>query len=165
MRLRNLLLLLLAVVLAGGTAMLARSYLAAQRAAQVVRAAPPPARPERSVLVARGSIARGDMIKAGDLAWQVWPDNAITAAYIVQGGKEAPETFAGWVAMDPIPDGAPITKTSLISPGSGGFLAAMLKPGMVAIQIPQAVLPTGTHPEDRVDMVVSFHLPPEGKEW
>ncbi|HTV87455.1 MAG TPA: Flp pilus assembly protein CpaB [Stellaceae bacterium] len=166
MRVRNLLLLVFAVLLAGGTAMLARSYLAAQRVQQAVRVAPPPPpRPERSILVAHADISRGDFIKTGDLVWQVWPDNAIAKNYIVSGGKEMPQNFSGWAALDPIAAGEPITKAMLISPGNGGFLAAVLKPGMRAIQVPNADLPTGTLPGDRVDMMVNFGLQDPQKGW
>lgn len=158
MRLRNLLLLVLAVVLAGGTAMLAHSYLAAERVRQIVQAAPPPPRPERSILVAHADIARGDIIKSGDLVWQVWPDNAITANYIASGGKDMPQNFSGWVAINSVAAGAPVTKGALISPQDNRYLAAVLKPGMRAIQV-TADLPTGTVNGDRVDMMVNFALP------
>ncbi|HTT80070.1 MAG TPA: Flp pilus assembly protein CpaB [Stellaceae bacterium] len=157
MRLRNLILLVLAVVLAGGTALLARSYLAAQRVQQVVRAAPPPPPPEHQILVARVNLARGQLLNANDLRWQVWPDNAIAQSYIESGGKVMPQSFSGWVAVAPVAEGAPITRTMIISPGSGGFLAAVLQPGMRAIQAGTAgQLPDGTEPGDRVDMIVEF---------
>lgn len=157
MRLRNLFLLLLAVVLAGGTAFLARSYLATQRAQQVVHAAAPPPRPEHPILVARANLARGHLITPSDLGWQVWPDNAIASVYIKSGGKIMPQSFSGWVVVNPIAEGAPVTQSMMISPGSGGFLAAVLRPGMRAIQAGDATqLPTGTQPGDRVDMMVRF---------
>ncbi len=168
MRLRNLFLLLLAVVLAGGTAFLARSYLATQRAQQVVHAAAPPPRPEHPILVARANLARGHLITPSDLGWQVWPDNAIASVYIKSGGKIMPQSFSGWVVVNPIAEGAPVTQSMMISPGSGGFLAAVLRPGMRAMQAGNAgQLPTGTQPGDRVDMMVRFglaHLPLPAKE-
>jgi pilus assembly protein CpaB len=161
MRLRNLILLLLAVMLAGGTAFLARSYLAAQRAEQVIHAAAPTPQPARSILVARGDLERGHIITPSDFGWQVWPDSAMRSAYIESGGKFVPQDFAGWVVVDPIAEGAPVTQSTMISPGSGGFLAAVLRPGMRAIQVPtQSMPPAGTQPGDRVDMMVSFSFTP-----
>jgi pilus assembly protein CpaB len=158
MRLRNLLLLVLAVLLAGGTAMLARSYLAAQRVRQVVQAPPPP-QPVRSVLVAHANIARCQPLKPADLAWQEWPDRAITPAYFVAGGKQSPQNLSG-VAVNPIAAGTPITTGMIISgPEAGGrCFAATLQPGMRAIQV-TADLPAGTSQGDRVDMLVNFPLP------
>ena len=56
MRARTVILFLVAILLAGGTAMLVRSWLAQQRTVEA-RAAPmppPPALPQKSVLVAHG---------------------------------------------------------------------------------------------------------------
>jgi pilus assembly protein CpaB len=142
--------------------LLARSYLASQRAQEIARVVPPPPTPQRSILVAKSDVARGQILKPDDLTWQVWPDNAISPAYIVQGAREAPQSFAGWVALDSIAGGAPVTRTTIISPGSGGFLAAVLKPGMRAIQVATpGLLPAGAEPGDRVDMLVYFNYPVE----
>lgn len=154
---RTLVLFVVAAVIAVGAFLLARSYLTVQQA-RVVAAAPQPApKPTRAILVAKADIGRGQILKPDDMTWQVWPENAITPAYIVQGGAETAQSFAGWVAVDPIAGGAPVTKTTIISPGSGGFLAAVLKPGMRALQVPTpGQLPSGTEPGDRVDMIVYF---------
>ena len=68
MRARTMILFLVAIVLAGGTAMLVRSWLAQQRTV-VAEAAPmpPPALPQKSVLVARSPIARGQKLKEDGL--------------------------------------------------------------------------------------------------
>src|SRR5882724_2638305 len=99
MRARTLILFVVALMLAGGTAMLVRSWLA-QRAA-VAEAAPvaPPPTLQKSVLVARGPITRGQILKPGDLAWQPWPE-AGHRSYI-QAGTKTIEDFAGWVAREP----------------------------------------------------------------
>jgi len=44
-----------------------------------------------------------------------------------------PESFAGWVARNPISAGEPLSETKIIAPGNRGFLAAVLRPGMRAI--------------------------------
>ena len=96
MRLRTLLLLFVAIGLAGGTAVLARSWLAAQRAAEIAEASPLALpTPAKSVLVARNGIQRGQILKPADLAWQPWPEGGIGSGYI-QSGTKTIEDFAGW---------------------------------------------------------------------
>ncbi len=163
MRIRTLLLFMVALLLAGGTAMLVRSWLAQQRSVEA-EAAPMPPPVQKSVLVARGAIPRGQILKPTDLAWQMWPDGGIDRAYIQKGTKTI-EDFAGWVARDPFGPGEPITESKIVAPGSRGFLAAVLRPGMRAVSVP--VTPTSgisgfVFPGDQVDMLVSETLPGEG---
>lgn len=160
MRARTLILLLLAVMLAGGTALLARSWLAAQK---------PPAGPAvvekapvKSVLVARAEIKRGQILRPEDMVWQVWPEGAIDKNYVVQGGPQKPETFAGWVARNPIGGGEPITESRIIAPGNRGFLAAVLRPGMRAISVPVTItsgISGFIFPGDFVDLLLTYSVP------
>src|SRR5262249_57839745 len=95
MRFRTVLLLFIAVGLAGGTAMLARAWLAAQRAAEIAEAAPLALpTPAKSVLVARGDIRRGQILKPEDMMWQGWPEGGVGKSYVVLG-TPTPESFAG----------------------------------------------------------------------
>jgi pilus assembly protein CpaB len=160
MRLRNLLLLVLAVLLFGGTMMLARSWLASQRAREV-QVAPPAPKPARSVLIARGGLTRGQILKPEDLTWQAWPDGAIDPNYLLSGGPQTPQSFTGSVAVYPIAAGEPITKAKLIAPGDRGYLAAVLRPGTRAIAVP--VNPTTTeaglvYPGDSVDVLLTYSV-------
>jgi pilus assembly protein CpaB len=162
MRLRTLLLLFLAVGLAGGTAMLARAWLAAQRAAEIAEASPMalPA-PAKSVLVARTEIRRGQILKPEDLSWQVWPEGGLDKSYVVLGTR-TPESFAGWVARNPISAGEPLTETKIIAPGNRGFLAAVLRPGMRAISIPVTItsgISGFIFPGDQVDLMITHQIP------
>ena len=72
------------------------------------------------------------------------------------------EDFAGWVAREPFAAGDPISEAKIVSPGSRGFLAAVLSPGMRAVSVP--VTPTSgisgfVFPGDQVDIVVSETVP------
>jgi pilus assembly protein CpaB len=161
-----MILFLVAILLAGGTAMLVRSWLMQQRTVEA-EAAPMPRPPvQKSVLVARSAVPRGQILKPTDLAWQPWPDGGLDRAYIQKGTKTI-EDFAGWVAREPFGPGEPITEPKIVAPGSRGFLAAVLRPGMRAVSVP--VTPTSgisgfVFPGDQVDMIVSETLPtPEGK--
>lgn len=162
MRLRTVLLILVAIVLAGGTAMLARAWLAAQRTQVVAQAAPvalPP--PVKSVLVAQHPIGRGEILRPSDFAWQPWPDSGINKAYILLG-KRTPESFTGWVARNPMTAGEPVTIAKMVAPGSRGFLAAVLRPGMRAVSVPVNAT-TGisgfVFPGDQVDILITYPLP------
>ena len=167
MRARTLLLLLFAVLLAGGTAFLARTYLATQRTEAEIKAAPLAlATPSKSVLVAHADIKRGQILRPEDTSWQIWPEGALDKNYVVLGGPpippRTPESFAGYVARNPITSGEPITDTRVIAPGNRGFLAAVLRPGMRAISLP-VTLTSGIagfiFPGDQVDLMLTFTVP------
>src|SRR5436189_302540 len=162
MRLRTVLLLFIAVGLAGGTAMLARAWLAAQRAAEIAEAAPLALpTPAKSVLVARADVRRGQILKPEDMMWQVWPEGGIDKSYVVLGTR-TPESFAGWVARNPVAAGEPVTESKIISPANRGFLAAVLRPGMRAISVP-VTLTSGISgfifPGDQVDLLITYQVP------
>src|SRR6266851_4037243 len=163
MRIRTLLLFFAAVVLAGGTGMLVRSFLA-QKTAEV-EAAPlaRAAAPQKSVLVARSAIARGQILKPQDFSWQVWPEGGIDRNYIQSGTRPA-EAFTGWVTRDPFAPGEPITDAKIVSPGSRGFLAAALAPGMRAVSVPVTAtsgISGFVFPGDQVDILIT-HMPLSG---
>jgi pilus assembly protein CpaB len=160
MRARTLILFLIALSLAGGTAMLVRSFLA-QKTAEVEAA--PLARasaPQKSVLVARGQIARGQILKAQDFSWQVWPEGGIDKNYI-QTGTRSVDAFTGWVARDPFAPGEPITEAKIVAPGSRGFLAAALAPGMRAVSVPVTAtsgISGFVFPGDKVDLLITHRI-------
>jgi pilus assembly protein CpaB len=163
MRIRTLVLFLAAVVLAGGTGLLVRSYLA-QKTAEV-EAAPlaRPAPPQKSVLVARNAITRGQILKPQDFSWQVWPEGGVDRNYIQAGSRPA-EAFTGWVARDPFAPGEPISDAKIVSPGSRGFLAAALAPGMRAVSVPVTAtsgISGFVFPGDQVDILIT-HTPLSG---
>src|SRR6266566_610342 len=165
MRPRTLILFLVALMLAGGTAMLLRSWLAQQRTVEAEAAPMPPPPVQKSVLVAHGAIARGQILKPADLGWQLWPDGGIDRAYIQKGTKTI-ENFAGWVARDPFGPGEPITEGKIVAPGSRGFLAAVLRAGMRAVSVPvtrTSGISGFDFPGDQVDILITQTLPATGK--
>src|SRR3974390_3480162 len=98
MRARTLILFVVALTLAGGTAMLVQSV-RAQGSDAEAEALAKPAAPQKSVLVARGGITRGQILKPQDFSWQVWPEGGIDKNYIQVGTRTA-ASFAGGVAGD-----------------------------------------------------------------
>ena len=160
MRARTLILLLVAVMLAGGTGMLVRSRLAQRRTVEA-EAAPMPPPAQKSILVARGAIARGQIVKPADVAWQIWPDASVDRAYIQKGTKTI-EDFTGWVAREPLGPGEPVTENKMVAPGSRGFLAAVLRPGMRAVSVPvtrTSGISGFVFPGDQVDILITHPLP------
>jgi pilus assembly protein CpaB len=160
MRGRTLILFVVALTLAGGTAMLVRSFLA-QRPDAEAEALARPAAPQKFVLVARGAITRGQILKPQDFSWQVWPEGGIDKNYIQTGGTRTADSFAGWVARDPIAAGEPISDAKIVSPGSRGFLAAVLRPGMRAISVPinaTSGISGFVFPGDQVDLMITHQL-------
>ena len=120
----------------------------------------PPPPPQKSVLVARSAIPRGQILKPTDLAWQTWPDGALDRAYIQKGAKTI-EDIAGWVARDPFGPGEPITEGKIVAPGSRGFLAAVLSPGMRAVSVPvsnTSGISGFVLPGDQVDILITHSL-------
>src|SRR3974377_1658703 len=104
MRTRSLILFAIALSLAGGTAMLVRSFLAQKPAGAGAVPRARAAAPQKSVLVARGPITRGQILKPQDFSWQVWPEGGIDKNYIQTGTRTA-ESFAGWGSRHPFAAG------------------------------------------------------------
>ena len=153
MRARTLILLIVALVLAGGTTMMARVWLASQRAVKQEAAPIAVPTPSKSVLIARSTIQRGQILRPDDLAWEPWPEGGIDKNYILLGSR-TPETYAGWVARQPIAAGEPLIESKIVAPGNRGFLAAVLHPGMRAISVPVTVtsgIAGFVFPGDQVD--------------
>jgi pilus assembly protein CpaB len=159
MRIRTLILFLAAAVLAGGTGLLVRSFLAQKAVEADARPLERPAAPQKSVLVARNGITRGQILKPQDFSWQVWPEGGIDRNYIQSGTRQA-EAFSGWVARDPIAPGEPIIEAKIVSPGSRGFLAAALAPGMRAVSVTvnaTSGISGFVFPGDQVDILVTHN--------
>ena len=159
MRARTLILFFIALSLAGGTAMLVRSFLAQKTDAEA-EALARPAATQKFVLVARGAITRGQILKPQDFSWQVWPDGGIDKNYILSGTR-TPESFTGWVAREPFAAGDPISDAKIVSPGSRGFLAAVLDPGMRAVSVPVTAtsgISGFVFPGDKVDILITHQL-------
>jgi pilus assembly protein CpaB len=163
MRARTLISLFFAIVLAGGTALLARAWLAAERSKELAEAAPMAlATPAKSVLVARTEIRRGQILRPDEMVWQTWPEGGLDKTYVVMGGPRTPESFAGWVAKNPIVGGEPISEAKIIAPGNRGFLAAVLRPGMRAISVPVTItsgISGFIFPGDQVDLLLTYSVP------
>ena len=160
MRARTVILLVVALVLAGGTTMMARVWLASQRAVKQEAAPIAVPTPAKSVLIAKNSIERGQILKPSDFAWEQWPEGGLDKNYILLGTR-TPETYSGWVAKQPISAGEPLTEAKIVAPGNRGFLAAVLRPGMRAVSVPVSVtsgISGFVFPGDMVDLIVTYSV-------
>jgi pilus assembly protein CpaB len=160
MRARTLMLLVVALILAGGTTMMARVWLASQRSAPAEASPLAVPTPARSVLIARSTIQRGQLLKPDDLAWEPWPEGGIDKNYVVIGTK-TPDAFTGWVARQPISAGDPITDAKIIAPGNRGFLAAVLRAGKRAVSVPVSTtsgISGFVFPGDQVDLIITYSI-------
>jgi pilus assembly protein CpaB len=159
---KRIVFLLLAVIVAGTTAFLARAWLQAERAAIAAQiAAPKPAAaPSVQVLVARNALRTGQLIKPEDLRWQAWPQGALPQTYIIEGKRQLTD-FVGAVARTPFRVGQPIVDTDIVMPGSRGFLAAVLRPGLRAVSVPATATSAVSgfiYAGDRVDVLLTHTL-------
>jgi pilus assembly protein CpaB len=151
---RNIILLVVALLIAAFTIFALRSRVQPAPEAQsanVVR-----------ILVAKKDISPGAFIRTMEhLDWKAVEKDAPTDGKIVEG-TESIANFEGAVARQVVRAGEPIPSGSLITPGAGGFLSAVLEAGMRAVSI--AVNATSGNagflfPGDRVDLVLSHKLP------
>lgn len=148
---RNIIMLVLALLIAGITAFAMSSRMEE----------PPPVveqKPDNLVLVAKGAIPMGGFVRSMEhLEWKEWPKEAIQDGVHIREGTEPLGSFEGAVARRGYRPGEAITAGTLIKPGSGGFLSAVLNPGMRAVSI--AVNATSGNagfifPGDYVDVIL-----------
>tara|TARA_R110002072_G_scaffold90929_5_gene203214 strand:- start:3396 stop:4244 length:849 start_codon:yes stop_codon:yes gene_type:complete len=124
------------------------------------------AAPTARILAARNGLRAGTRVRAEDLYWQAWPEEALSPAYVVESrDPDARETYSGAIVRAEIAEGEPVTASRLIATGDSSFMAAMLAPGMRAVAVPISA-ETGAGgfilPNDRVDVIVTFEEEAEG---
>ena len=161
---KRIVFLLLAVIVAGTTAFVARAWLQSERAAIAAQFGgqrqPVVAKPTVQVLVAKNAIRTGQLVKPDDLRWQPWPQGNLPPSYIIEG-KRPISDFVGAVARVSVHVGAPIVESDIVMPGSRGFLAAVLKPGLRAVSVPATATSTVSgfiYAGDRVDVLLTHAL-------
>ena len=158
----RLIILLVAAGAAVAAVFLIRSVQApasAVAAAAPAEVAKPVEIPTKQVLVANNAIPVGKFVEASDLRWQEWPASASVESFMEQEkAPEALEKMVGAVARFDLAIGEPITASKLVKPGTSGFMAVMLTPGMRAasVEIAAEVAAGGfIQPNDRVDVIVT----------
>jgi len=163
MWLRRLLVLLLALVAAGGTTFYLRSLIEHEQAPQAAALERPRA-VVRQVMVAARDLPVGTILGADDVRWQDWPEELVGEGWILGGDPAA--DVSGAVVRTPLARGSPVPASALVPPGERGLLAAVLRPGHVALTLPvddafaEARL---VQPGDHVDVLLAQQVgDPEG---
>jgi len=130
------------------------------------RSDPPPAPPPPvaqidtvDILVARADIGMGQVLKAEDVQWQMWPTAAASPNFIRRTERpDAVQQVSGAIARTPVVTGEPIREAKLIKAGGSGFMAAILPSGMRAISTeisPETGAGGFILPNDHVDVILS----------
>jgi pilus assembly protein CpaB len=151
----RLLVLVIALVAAGVAALLVMR--SPEPAPTVVEAQAP----SRTVdmLVAGAEIARGQVLKPGDLKWQAWPADVTPAGGITRTDTpNAQADLTGSIVLSGFLAGEPIRRDKLVKADGTGFMSAILPAGMRAVAI--SIDTRGTNaaggfilPNDRVDVI------------
>jgi pilus assembly protein CpaB len=140
---------------AGGVA----AYLARGTEEKPAAAQPVAQLPTAEVLVARGDIGLGQVVKPEDLQWQNWPAEGVSNSLISRGSRaEAIKEIAGSIARAPFIAGEPIREQKLVKANGSGFMAAILPTGFRAISTeisPETGAGGFILPNDRVDVLLS----------
>jgi pilus assembly protein CpaB len=159
----RLIILLVAAAAAIGAVFLVRTVQspapAAAASAAPVEAAKPKEIPTKQVLIANHGISVGTFVSAEDLRWQEWPASAPIDSFIDKEKEpEALEKMVGAVARFELVEGEPVTGAKLQHPGTSGFMAVMLTPGMRAVSTEinaESAAGGFIQPNDRVDVIVT----------
>ncbi len=116
------------------------------------------------VLVVDRNLSIADIVTVEHLRWQAWPAIQLNPNFITrQARPDALETLAGSGARQALVAGEPVTDGKLVRPGSGGFLAAVVRRGYRAVTV-RVDVASGiaglVQPADRIDVVLT-HRPAE----
>jgi pilus assembly protein CpaB len=159
MRLISVLIVGFALVLAGLVFFLVPRLMT--RSAQEAQQQQPAQAPTSSVMVAAHTLPAGTVLKAEDVRWQRWPQDALDPNYLLQEkGADAQKDAVGRIVLHGFENGEPITAERLLKPGDTSFLAAELAPGMRAVSIrvdPVTDVSGFPLPQDRVDVLLTEH--------
>jgi pilus assembly protein CpaB len=113
------------------------------------------------VLVANKLLLTGDKLKAEDVRWQPFSDDAVYKGLIKKKDQKDPDKLSVYDAplRRNIESGEPITTQSLITDTKGTFLSALVAPNMRAASV-NVSLNTGVSgfiaPGDHVDVILTY---------
>jgi pilus assembly protein CpaB len=113
------------------------------------------------ILVAKRDITAGRFVdSAADIDWAE-PRGDMSEADVIHEGKTKKSEFNGGVVRRNIKAGKPIAPDEITRAGDGGFLSAVLEPGLRAVSI-AVTATTGAAgfiaPGDRVDLIVTHRI-------
>jgi pilus assembly protein CpaB len=155
---KNARLLVLVIALAAG----AVAAFLVSRSRQPTRPnAAGPALATVDVLTAKTDLARGQMIQAGDISWQMWPIASANKNFITKKAHpDAARHFVGAIVRVSVAAGEPIYDPMVVFAKGSGFMAAILPKGMRAVAMDIAADSSAGGfilPDDHVDVVLTQH--------
>jgi len=181
-------LILIAIIMTVFTGMLIRNQWGQSQPTPVAPtpavAAAPAVEPPHHILIAKHELLPGSFIQPSqDIQWGDAPaepiakdnteallnlkDKIVTppTPYIYEGATSSFAEFNGSVVRHQIHAGEPVLSTELIKSNEGGFLSAVLAPGMCAVTI--AVNVTSGNggfisPGNRIDLIATHHIKSAG---
>jgi pilus assembly protein CpaB len=115
------------------------------------------------VLVANKMLMTGDVLKSSDAHWEPWSSNAVFNGMIRrkdQADENKLEVYDKPLRRD-IMSGEPITTQAVVLDAKGGFLSALLSPGMRAVGVPvKAETAVGGFVSvgDYVDVILTYQI-------
>lgn len=124
----------------------------------------PEAQATNNVIVAAHDLTLGTLVQLSDLSYAPLP-SGVEAEGLLPEGPNKIEDFSGAVVRKPLKAGEPIPSAALMKSSEGGFMSAVLEPGMRAVSI--AVNATSGNagfisPGDRVDLIVTHRIKATG---
>jgi pilus assembly protein CpaB len=151
-------LVIIGIIVAGLAALAVRSTIAPT----VQQADAPPSVATTQILVATKTITAGSFVQAdNDLSWEEWPSEKVQSPPYIIEPEANPQDFNGAVARRTIFAGEPLTQGSVVKPGEGGFMSAVLQQGYRAVSLPVNAT-TGNagfiFPGDHVDLILTHAI-------
>lgn len=149
-----IILAIIGIIVAGLAALAVRSTVSTPEAQNT-----PAAQTTTRILIAKENIPTGTFIQADrHLTWGEWPaDKVQSPPFVLAEGRNIGD-YNGAVARRTIFAGEPISDGAMIKPGEGGFMSAVLLPGMRAVSVPVNAT-TGNagfiFPGDHVDLILT----------
>ena len=134
---RKITLLLIAALVAIGTVFAVHSMIATAPAPVET-----PVIQTTEIAAASRDLPTGTILKEADFKWVQWPNDSDTSALFVKGKTNLTD-LAGAVVRDGFRNGEPITLGHIAQPHDQGFLAAVLTPGMRAMDLEMRLHSTG----------------------
>ncbi len=157
----RVIILAVAAIAAIAAALLLRSLMGG--GTQPVSAAlPPPKVQTEEVLVAADALPAGTRLTPGAVKWQAWPLESVDATFFTRHNTPSLEKLVDdGVIRAPMAAGEPFTTTKIVRADGGGYMAAMLTPGMRAVSVAISTT-TGAGgfilPNDRVDVLITDQI-------
>ncbi|WP_026986132.1 Flp pilus assembly protein CpaB [Fodinicurvata fenggangensis] len=112
------------------------------------------------VLATSAELSVGAFIRSEDVRWISWPADAVSEGMVLRSEDEM-ETITGAVVRRDTGEGEPLMRRAFLRPEDGGFLAAVLEPGMRAISVNVNTASGNAGfvlPGDQVDLILTHRV-------